>query len=83
VLVGGIRVVQGVLLCQKRLKLSGRVDECKPLPGSSRLTLIMLAATVGKSSAKRAMAAAFISPFEQGRARLAVFLFSSHLWVQR
>jgi hypothetical protein len=43
----------------------------------------MLAATVGKSSAKRAMAAAFISPFEQGRARLAVFLFSSHLWVQR
>jgi len=38
-LVGGIRGVKGVLLCQKRLKLSLEVDECKPLPASTYPTV--------------------------------------------
>ena len=42
-MVGGIRCVQGVLLGQKRLKLSRRVDECEPLPtGTSSAVALFL-----------------------------------------
>jgi len=34
----GIRGCAGCMLCQKRLRLSWKVDECKPLPRGRRRT---------------------------------------------
>jgi len=34
VVLGGIRGCLGCIWCQKRLRLSSEVDECKPLPWS-------------------------------------------------
>jgi len=31
-MLGDVRGILGCILCQKRLRLSGKVDECKPLP---------------------------------------------------
>jgi hypothetical protein len=50
---GGIRGCPGCILCQKRLRLSLKVDECRPLPASMSVSSALLAAAGGAGRSER------------------------------